>query len=73
MSWILAVPVGRLSPDGAQIKVVNADLTGGVKRQWTVPRARHLSCDRQGDVWVLQQRTGISRRGWLDTRRPARS
>jgi len=51
-------PVGRLSPDGAQIKVVNADLSGGVKRQWTVPRARHLSCDRQGDIWVLQQRSG---------------
>ena len=50
-------PVGPVSPDGAEVKVVNADLTGGVKRQWTVPRARHLSCDRQGNVWVLQQRT----------------
>jgi hypothetical protein len=52
--------VGRLSPDSTQIKVVNANLTGGVKRRWAVPRARHLSCDRQGNVWVLQQRDPTS-------------
>ena len=46
----------NMSPDGAMVKVVDADLTGGVKRQWTVPRARHLACDRQGNIWVLQQR-----------------
>jgi hypothetical protein len=50
-------PAGDVSPTDAQVKVVNADLTGGVKRQWTVPRARHLSCDREGDIWVLQQRS----------------
>ncbi len=51
-------PVGDVSPNGTQIKVVSADLTGGVKRQWTVPRARELSCDREGDIWALQQRVG---------------
>jgi hypothetical protein len=50
-------PFEHVSPDGAQIKVVNAELEGGVKRQWTVPRARHLTCDRQGNIWVLQQRS----------------
>ena len=47
----------QVSPDTAQVKVVSADLSGGVKRQWTVPRARHLACDREGNLWVLGQRT----------------
>jgi hypothetical protein len=46
-----------VSPATAKIKVYNADLSGGLKRQWTVPHARQTSVDRQGDVWVLQQRT----------------
>jgi PA14 domain/Thrombospondin type 3 repeat len=52
-----AVPV---APDTTQIKVIRADMTGGVRRQWTVPRARHLTCDRQGNVWVLQQANGAT-------------
>jgi hypothetical protein len=48
------------SPNGAMVKVLNADLTGGVKRQWTVPRARHLACDREENIWVLQQRTSTA-------------
>jgi Bacterial Ig domain/Fibronectin type III domain len=49
-----------VSPDTAQIKAVNGNMTGGVLRQWTVPRARKLACDRQGNVWVLQQRTSTA-------------
>jgi hypothetical protein len=45
------------SPAGATVKAV-ADLWGGVLNSWSVPRARHLTCDRQGNVWALQQRVG---------------
>jgi hypothetical protein len=46
-----------VSPATAKIKVYNADLSGGLKRQWTVPNARQTTVDRQGNIWVLQQRT----------------
>ena len=51
---------GRTSPSTTRIKVVNADMTGGVERSWPAPRARHLSCDRQGNVWALLQRTATA-------------
>jgi hypothetical protein len=53
-------PVGDVSPGTAQIKVVNADLKGGVKRRWTVPHARHLTCDRQGRIWALLERSSTT-------------
>jgi hypothetical protein len=51
----------RRSPDTTEIKVVKGDMSGGVIRAWRVPRARHLDCDRHGNLWVLQQRTGTQR------------
>lgn len=45
---------GQVSPDSAQIKVIGPNLTR-VIRVWNVPRARSVACDRQGDIWVLQQ------------------
>jgi hypothetical protein len=53
-------PVGSVSPNGARIKVVSAGLTGGIERQWTVPYARELSCDREGNIWALQRRVGAT-------------
>ena len=52
--------VGDTSPATARIKVLDANLTGGVKRQWTVPNARQSTVDRQGNIWVLQQRTSTT-------------
>ena len=51
----------RRSPDTTEIKVVNADMSGGVIRAWRVPRARRLDCDRHGNLWVLLQRTATQR------------
>ena len=51
---------GQTAPTTTQIRAVNADLTGGVKRSWSAPRARHLSCDREGNIWALMQRTSTS-------------
>jgi hypothetical protein len=45
---------GQVSPDSTQIKVVPTDLAG-VTASWSVPRARTIACDREGDIWVLQQ------------------
>jgi hypothetical protein len=52
--------VANTSPATAKIKVYDANLTGGVRRQWTVPRARQTTVDRQGNIWVLQQRTATA-------------
>jgi hypothetical protein len=46
----------QIAPDTSTVKALS-DSTGTVLNTWTVPRARHLACDRQGNVWVLQQRT----------------
>jgi hypothetical protein len=46
----------QVVPDTSTVKALS-DSTGAVLNTWAVPRARHLSCDRQGNVWVLQQRT----------------
>jgi hypothetical protein len=48
---------GQVSPETAQIKVVPLNLSG-VIASWNVPRARTIACDREGDIWVLQQ--GVS-------------
>ena len=45
---------GEVSPGSAQIKVIPLNLSG-VAAKWDVPRARSIACDRQGNVWVLQQ------------------
>ncbi|HSD79367.1 MAG TPA: hypothetical protein VLB47_01860 [Solirubrobacteraceae bacterium] len=44
--------------NGGTLRVVNANLTGGVLRSWSVPRAQYLDCDRQGSIWVLQKANG---------------
>jgi hypothetical protein len=46
------------SPASAKIDAVSASMTGGVVRSWTAPHARQLTCDRQGNVWALEQGTG---------------
>jgi hypothetical protein len=45
---------GQVSPRSARVEVIPTSLTG-VTASWRVPRARTIACDRQGDVWVLQQ------------------
>jgi hypothetical protein len=51
--------VGRVAPDTTQIKALDAS-TGAVLNTWTVPRSRHLDVDRQGNLWVLQQRAATA-------------
>jgi len=49
---------GDTSPNTSQIKQIgplSPTGLGSVTRSWTVPRARTLTCDRDGDIWVLQQ------------------
>jgi hypothetical protein len=49
---------GTTSPPSAKIDAVSASLTGGVVRSWTAPHARQLTCDREGNLWALEQGTG---------------
>ena len=44
--------------DNGTISVYNADLSGELKRSWAVARARHVTADRQGNIWVLQSGPG---------------
>ena len=48
---------GQVSPNTSVIDVVPTSLSG-VTASWSVPRARTIACDREGDIWVLQQ--GVS-------------
>jgi hypothetical protein len=48
-----------VTPATSRVKALS-DSTGAVLNTWTVPHARHLACDRQGNVWVLQQRMGTT-------------
>jgi hypothetical protein len=48
---------GQVSPTTTVIKVIPTSLSG-VTTSWSVPRARTIACDREGDIWVLQQ--GVS-------------
>ena len=48
---------GQVSPNTSVIKVIPTSLSG-VSASWSVPRARTIACDREGDIWVLQQ--GVS-------------
>jgi hypothetical protein len=48
---------GQVSPNTSVIKVIPTSLSG-VTSSWSVPRARTIACDREGDIWVLQQ--GVS-------------
>ncbi len=48
---------GQVSPDSTRIKVVPLSLSR-VTASWSVPRARAIACDKEGDIWVLQQ--GVS-------------
>lgn len=48
---------GNVSPNGTLVKAIPTSLSG-VTTAWSVPRARSIACDREGDIWVLQQ--GVS-------------
>jgi len=51
---------GNVSPNTAQVKQIgplSATGWGSVVDTWSVPRARSITCDREGDIWVLQQGT----------------
>jgi len=48
---------GEVSPNTTLVKVIPTSLSG-VTASWSVPRARTIACDREGDIWVLQQ--GVS-------------
>jgi hypothetical protein len=48
---------GQISPNTTLIKVIPTNLSG-VTNSWSVPRARTIACDREGNIWVLQQ--GVS-------------
>jgi hypothetical protein len=45
---------GQVSPNTSSIKAIPISLSG-VTTSWVVARARTLACDRQGNIWVLQQ------------------
>jgi DNA-binding beta-propeller fold protein YncE len=45
---------GEVSPRSARVEVIPTSLAG-VTAGWSVPRARTIACDRQGNIWVLQQ------------------
>jgi hypothetical protein len=51
--------VGGVAPNTTQVKALDVT-SGAVLNTWTVPRARHLDVDRQGNLWVLQQRTATA-------------